>query len=46
MRLIHYKALADLQVKILKNTLINVGLVRLIPWEWLKVGSGTAKEQL
>ena len=28
------------------NAVINIGLVRMSPWEWPKVGCGTAKQQL
>ena len=36
----------DLRVKISKNALINVVLVRLSPRHWPKVGRGTAKQQI
>ena len=32
-----------IRVKIDKNTVINIGLVRLCPWEWPNVRSGAAK---
>ena len=38
-----YKAACDLLVEIVKNAVINFGLVRLSPWEWSKVGHGAAK---
>ena len=41
MRLSHHKAPGELQVKLLENTLINIGLVRLSPWEWPKCDCGT-----
>ena len=39
----YYEAPRDLQVEIEKNTVINMGLVRLSPWEWPKVDRGIAK---
>ena len=39
----HYEALGDLWVEIVKNAMTNIGLVRLSPWEWPKVGCGAAK---
>ena len=40
-----YKAPGDLQVELVKKAVINNGLVRLSPWEWPKIGHGTAKLQ-
>ena len=42
----HYKAPGDLCVKIVENAVINIRLVRLFHWEWLKAGRGTAKQKL
>ena len=39
----HYKAPGDLRVETDQNAVINIGLVRLSPWEWTEVGPGTAK---
>ena len=33
----------DLWVELDKNTVINMGLVSLSPWEWLKVSRVAAK---
>ena len=38
-----YKTAGDLRAKIVENAMINIGLVRLSPREWPKVGRGTAK---
>ena len=38
-----YKAPRDLWVELDKNAVINIGLVRLFPWECPKVGRGAAK---
>ena len=42
-RLGHYKPPGDLWLKIVENLVINVELVRLSLWEWLKASCGTAK---
>ena len=41
-----YKLARNLQVKIVVKKVINIGLVRLSPKEWSKVGCGSAKQQL
>ena len=41
-----YKALIDLQVEIVENAVINIGLMRLSPLKWPKVGLGTTKQRL
>ena len=38
-----YEAPGDLRVEVVENAMINIGLVRLCPLEWAKVGRGTAK---
>ena len=38
-----YKAPGGLQDELVENTVNNIGLVRLYPREWPKVGRGTAK---
>ena len=38
-----YEAPGDFRVKLLENAVISIGLVRLSPREWPKVGGGTAK---
>ena len=38
-----YEAPGDLQAELVKNTVNNIGLVRLSPREWPIVGLGTAK---
>ena len=38
-----YKAPGNLQLKIVENTVLNIGLVRLFPRKMPKVGRGTAK---
>ena len=40
-----YETPSDYQVEILQNAVINIGIVRLSPWEWSKVGRGKAKPQ-
>ena len=42
-RLGHYKPPGDLWLKIVENLVINVELVRLSLWEWLKASCGAAK---
>ena len=38
-----YEVVCNLLVEIVKNTVINIGLVRLPPSEWSKVSHGAAK---
>ena len=40
---ISYEASGELQLELVKIAVINIGLVKLSPWEWLKVGRWTAK---
>ena len=44
---LRYEAPVDLQVKLVENAVINIGLVvRLSPREWPKVSCGIAKQKL
>ena len=38
-----YDAPGDLRVELVENAVINIGLVRLSPREWPKIGRGTTK---
>ena len=38
-----FEAPSDLWVKVVENAVVKIGLVRLSPREWPKVGRGTAK---
>ena len=38
-----YEAPGDPRVELVENTVINIGLVRLSPQEWPKVGRGRVK---
>ena len=39
----YYEVPGDLRDELVENAVINIGLVRLSPREWPKVGRGTAK---
>ena len=42
-RLVCFKAPGLLQVEIVENAVINIGLASLFPWKWPNVGCGPSK---